>query len=184
MTGNEVSEKALKMYNERNNYAYLYGAKGEFGNEENITRIIKTWNSYFKKYSKEEIEKIKNFCLGKTLFDCSGFICKILGAPDYNSATIIAKCNGTKVSDWGLDGKGTPGTIFWKSGHIGINRGDGTFLHMPTELHTIDVGKVSEYDWNVCGKWPNVEYSSNSCEIDYKKFYEEMSEIFYKYKED
>ena len=183
MTGIEVANRALELYNQREKYAYLYGGKGQQGTEENINAIINAYPSYFKKYSADQIAQIKAFCKGKILFDCSGLVCEVLGIGDLDSGSLIKKCGATTIEDWGMDGKGTAGTLLWKQGHIGINRGDGTFIHIPTELHSIEAGRIADYNWTVCGKYPGIDYSGQAApaEPDYKAFYNEIKAVMAKY---
>ena len=160
MTGTEVSVKALEMFNTRDKYCYIYGAKGEhISSREIAEELINTYPDYFEKYTDSQKEMIIADAVNKTAFDCSGFVCYCGKQPEKNSKGIIDSCLPTTISDWGFDGHGTAGTVLWKEGHIGINRGDGTFIHMAKELGGIEVGKISEYDWTVCGKLPDVDYS-------------------------
>ena len=160
MTGTEVSVKALEMFNNRDKYCYLYGGKGEsIVALEDVWVFFTNYPDYYKKYTVGQKDMIADDALGKTAYDCSGFVCYCGNQPERNSKGIIDSCLPTTISDWGFDGHGTAGTVLWKEGHIGINRGDGTFIHMAKELGGIEVGKISEYDWTVCGKLPGVDYS-------------------------
>lgn len=160
MTGTEVSVKALEMFNSRDEYCYLYGGKGEnIADHEDAEKFFKSYPDYYKKYTPGQKDMIVSDAIGKTAYDCSGFVCHCGNQPERNSKGIIDSCLPTTISDWGFDGHGTSGTVLWKEGHIGINRGDGTFIHMAKELGGIEVGRIADYDWTVCGKLPGIDYS-------------------------
>lgn len=154
-TGLVVSERALKMFNEREKYAYLYGAKGELGTEEFIRNKFKQYPSYFAKYTKEQLEEIVEYSRGKILYDCSGFVCHCAGIPDAYSGKLIEEC--TKQTTDVREAQA--GWLCYKKGHVGVDRGDGTFLHMSHELETIVVDRFSNYDWHKQGRLKGVDYS-------------------------
>lgn len=160
MTGTEVSVSALRLFEDRVNFAYIYGGKGEYiSNESEVRKFFEMYPDYFSRYTDSQLNMIAADAVGKIIFDCSGMVCFCGNQPERNSKGIIDTCYPTTISDWGFDGHGTAGTVLWKEGHIGINRGDGTFIHMARELGGVEVGKISEYDWTVCGKLPDVDYS-------------------------
>lgn len=154
-TGFEVSQRALKMYNEREKYAYLYGAKGEMGTEEFIRNKFKQYPSYFSKYTKEQLEEIVKYSLGKQLFDCSGFVCYCASIPDVYSGKLLEE--GTNKTKNMKDGKA--GWLCYKKGHVGIDRGDGTFLHIYKEMNTIEPVRFADYNWTDQCRLKGVEYS-------------------------
>ncbi len=154
-TGLEVSQRALEMFNEREKYAYLYGAKGELGTEEFIRYMFKQYPAYFSKYSAEQLEQIVEYSKGKILYDCSGFVCHCAGIGTSYSGKLMAECTKqtTDVKE------AQAGWLAWKQGHVGIDRGDGTFLHMYKELETIVADRFSNYDWQKQGRLKGVDYS-------------------------
>lgn len=154
-TGLEVSARALEMYNNREKYAYLYGAKGETGTEAFIREKFKEYPDYFSQYSDSEKEEIVEYCSGKILYDCSGFVCRCAGIPDVYSGKLLE--DGSRKTKNMLDGKA--GWLCYRPGHVGIDRGDGTFLHMPSELHTIEPARFSDYNWTDQCRIAGVDYS-------------------------
>ena len=65
---------ARDLYSQRNDIAYLYGAKGQRCAEAVFESLWAAEPTYFKKYSAPQKAEIKNFCIGKRVMDCSGFI--------------------------------------------------------------------------------------------------------------
>lgn len=161
-TGKEVSKKAFELWQNRANITYLYGAKGEIGTEEFVRNMFKRYPDYFKKYSDGVKEQIVKECIGKRLFDCSGFVCYCADIPDVYSGKLLDDCIYT-TADYH---EGEAGWLAWKPGHVGIDRGDGTFLHMYTELHTIEPCKFCEYNWQKQGKLKGVDYTKAEAEIE------------------
>ncbi len=153
-TGLEVSARALEMYQKREKYAYLYGAKGEKGTEEFIRSMFRKYPDYFSKYSDAQREDIVKYCKDKILYDCSGFVCHCAGIPNAFSGKLLA--DGSKKTKNMLDGKA--GWLCFKPGHVGIGRGDGTFLHIPSEMHTIEPVRFTDYDWTDMCRIAGVDY--------------------------
>lgn len=154
-TGKEVSARALEMYNNREKYAYLYGTKGQIGTDDFVRSMFAVYPDYFAKYSAAQKEDIVNYCRGKILYDCSGFVCECAGIPDVYSGKLLD--DGSRKTKNMLDGK--EGWLCYKKGHVGIDRGDGTFLHIFGEMHTIEPKRFSDYDWTDQCRISGVDYS-------------------------
>lgn len=154
-TGLEVSQRAYELWEKRDNIAYLYGTKGEMGTEEFIRNKFKQYPSYFSKYTSQQLEDIVKYSLGKQLFDCSGFVCYCAGIPDVYSGKLLEE--GTNKTKNMKDGKA--GWLCYKKGHVGIDRGDGTFLHIYKEMHTIEPVRFAEYNWTEQCRLKGVDYS-------------------------
>ncbi len=154
-TGKEVSAKALEMYNNREKYAYLYGAKGQIGTDDFVRSMFAAYPDYYSKYSDEMKEEIVKYCRGKILYDCSGFVCHCAGISDVYSGKLLE--DGQKKTKNMKDGK--EGWLCYKKGHVGIDRGDGTFLHIYGEMHTIEPKRFSDYDWTDQCQISGVDYS-------------------------
>lgn len=162
-TGKEVSARALEMYNNREKYAYLYGAKGQMGTDDFARSMFAAYPDYFAKYSDTQKEEIVNYCRGKILYDCSGFVCECAGIPDVYSGKLLEE--GSRKTTNMLDGK--EGWLCYKPGHVGIDRGDGTFLHIPTEMHTIEPVRFADYDWTHECQLAGVDYSYEDAQTVY-----------------
>lgn len=142
----EVIKSAMYMYVHRDKYAYLYGTDGETGSDALVDRQVATYPAHF---AGMDINAIKANVRGKTCYDCSGWIHTLFGAPDMSSSGVIADCSFT-TSDLVA---GVAGSVLWKSGHVGLDIGYGYCLDIPTELQTIRLQKISEYDWIKSGRW-------------------------------
>lgn len=147
----DVIKDALSMYLHSDQYAYFYGAKGQVLSWDVMNTLWNTYyNSYFKdRYSDKDKADIFSWSYGKVGYDCSGYISKITGC-NADSYSIFSKCTG-KSTDLS---KGVAGSLLWKPSHIGIDIGYGYFLHMGREMHSVEMGRLSEHtvDWQKCGQ--------------------------------
>lgn len=156
-TSEQVIARARAIYEDRANRAYLYGAKGQIGSDAQVDQLWSIYPSHFqatvinKGYTKEQL---KDYVRGKKCQDCSGLVCEIIGAPVQSSTTLIQNCTEYATP---VDAPG--GWVQWKAGHIGQDQGDGTFIHTPTEMRSIEIGRVREYNWTKGGKSKYVDYA-------------------------
>lgn len=157
MKYNEMIKKALDILANKEKYAYFYGAKGQVLTDATMNALIKAEPKYFAKYTKAQLEDIKNYSRGKIGYDCSGFI------------TAISNVGGNSTIQWNncmLNPSlqyGVVGSILHKQGHIGIDIGYGLFLHFPSEMKTCTMQKISEFDWEQSGLLRNIDYTGASC---------------------
>ena len=146
LTYGDVVKRALQLYAHRDDFAYLYGTDGQIATEELIERQFKKYPGHF---AKRDLDAIREYTLGKVVFDCSGFIHTIFDAPDKTSLGIITDC-----ADVGTDlAAGPAGSCLYKPGHIGLDIGSGCFIDTATECDTFRLKIIREYDWVKSGKW-------------------------------
>ena len=145
-TWDEVIKNAMFMYVHRDDYAYLYGTDGEVGSDALVDKMVAAYPTHF---AGKDIQAIKDYVRGKTCFDCSGWVHTLFGTPDMSSSGIINDCT-YKTDDLVA---GYAGSVLWKPGHIGLDIGYGYCLDIPTELQTIRLQKISEYNWMKSGRW-------------------------------
>lgn len=157
ITYDSAIKKAWDVYLNRDKYAYLYGAKGDVIKGRNdFNTVVNRTPAYFETYPSEKMEEIYQYCLGKTCFDCSGFITYLTGDYTY-SALQWAHCTANKsLAD------GVAGSLLYKPGHIGIDLGYGLFMHFPTELRTAEIGKIKDYNWMYSGKHYKIDYKGST----------------------
>ncbi len=149
-TWDQVIKEALAMYLHSDKYAYFFGAKGQTLTWDVMESLWKQeYNNYFKKYDNKTKADIFSWSYGRIGYDCSGYISAITGC-HADSGSIFARCTG-KTDDLS---KGVAGSLLWMPGHIGIDIGMGYFLHCPSELHSITLGRLSERTvaWQKCGQ--------------------------------
>lgn len=142
--------RARSLWKERNDIAYLYGAKGQRCTE-SVFEIL--WNaepSYFKKYTASQKEQIKQFCMGKRLMDCSGFINECVGDFKYSTA-YIESCTNVTTPDKTKDGDLLYTTFSGTGRHIGLDIGHGFFMHCPSEGKTLEIGVIANFQWEKGG---------------------------------
>lgn len=157
ITFDTAIKKAWDVYMNRDKYAYLMGAKGVvIKNRKQFDDIVSWSPEHFSRYSKEQLDEIYNYCLGKTCFDCSGFVYYLTG--DYNySAIQWSHCKQNKsLAD------GVAGSILYKTGHIGIDLGYGLFMHFPIEMHTAEIGWIRNYSWTHSGLHKDINYEGST----------------------
>lgn len=153
-----VIKNALFLYYKRDTIAYFYGAKGQKLTRETMNQLIAAEPDYFRQYSNEELERIINFSLGKTGYDCSGFINAIASTKGYSVSLYENSKNKTSPT------LGTEGnllyTTFNNTGrHVGIDIGYGYFIHSPKEGRTLELGKISDYPWEHSGQLAGIDYT-------------------------
>lgn len=157
MTYYDVIKNAMQMYNDRYNYAYFYGAKGQRLTNNVMDALIAAEPKYFSRYSKSEIAAIKNFSLGKIGFDCSGFINAITGQSNYSTGYFEDCPVKTNPKD-GVEGSCLYTTFRGTGRHIGIDIGKGFFLHMAKEGESVIFDKISNYAWEKSGQIKGIDY--------------------------
>lgn len=148
----EIAKNALRFYVHRNNYAYLYGTDGQVGSDELVDKMVRRHTKHFERYSHTDIQALKEYVRGKICFDCSGFVHTLFGAPDRNAFGIISECETTYQIPEQVT-QSPEATVLWKPGHIGVDTGHGTFVHISTEFDTFKFGIIREYDWVKAGEW-------------------------------
>lgn len=156
-TFDSIIKKAWDVYMNRDNYCYLMGAKGQkIVSRSQFDQIVSWSPEHFSRYNKTQLDEIYNYCLGKTAFDCSGFIYYLTG--DYNySAIQWSHCTQNKsLAD------GVAGSILYKTGHIGIDLGYGLFMHFPIEMHTAEIGWIRNYSWTHSGLHKDIDYTGST----------------------
>lgn len=158
ITWDQVIKNALKMFIERDKYAYFYDAKGIVLTESAMDYLISIHPEHFKKYTPDQLQQIKNYSLGKIGYDCTGFIWAITehtigGSADsiYNNAP--EKYNNT------IDNPA--GTMLHLKGHAGIDIGYGFSLSMDHEDDSIIMHHSRSYPWeNACKLW-GIDYTGS-----------------------
>lgn len=158
MTYYNLIQNALAMLKDSYKYAYFYGAKGQKLTDGTMNALIEAEPNYFRRYTQSQIASIKNYSRGKTGYDCSGFVSKILGVNNYSTGHYSDTVNKTTPCE------GTEGnllyTTFNNTGrHIGIDIGYGYFLHMAREGCSVELGKISDYVWENSGQAKDVDYT-------------------------
>lgn len=142
--------RARELWKERNDIAYLYGAKGQRCTESVFDALWNAEPNYFKKYTAAEKKRIKEFCMGKRLMDCSGFINECVGDFKYSTA-YIDSCINVTSPDKTKDGDLLYTTFGGTGRHIGIDLGHGFFMHCPSEGKTLEIGVIADFQWEKGG---------------------------------
>lgn len=150
----QICQKAFKLYNERENIAYFYGAKGEVLTDEVMDYLIQAEPDHFKRYSATELKKIKNFSRGKIGYDCSGFVSVCVGVKGWSSASLW-----DKTKNRGTIAEVKAGSLLYRKGHIGIDIGYGQCMQIGIEGDTITIVPNTSLGFTAGGEWYNANYS-------------------------
>lgn len=153
----DVVGNAIDIYENREGYCYFYGAKGQVLTDTVMAALIAASPEYFKKFSKEHLQVIIEYSRNKIGIDCSGFI--NLCCEQYNWSTGYWSDSVNKTTPQ----LGTWGNILYTTHggtgrHIGLDVGEGKFLHSPSEGRSIELGIIREYDWEGSGQIKGVSY--------------------------
>lgn len=147
--------KAYEFYNNASTYAYFFGAKGQVLTDEVMNSLWSSYPDYFSKYSASQKTQIYNYSRGKIGYDCSGLIAEIIG-DNSGSAGQWSHCTDITTPQTCVQG-----ALMYKPGHIGIAVGNGQFIHIPQEMHTVELVNVSSYNWQSAGKSSFVDYTGS-----------------------
>ena len=153
----DIMSRAADLYSKRENFAYFYGAKGQVLTPALIKSLMLAERDYFSRYSEKELKEIYYYSVGKWGIDCSGFINLLTGQTNWSTGYWTDSVNKTTPA------AGTWGNILYTTfggagRHIGIDIGEGRFLHAPRELHTIEMGMIKDYSWEGSGQIKGISY--------------------------
>lgn len=136
----EVIRKALYIHAHKDEYAYLYGCKGDvIRSRAQFNEYVNREKAYFSKYSASQLDSIYAFCFNKICYDCSGFIGAITGC-NYYSGAQWDRCDHKSTNL----ASGVAGSLLYKKGHIALDIGFGFLLHFPVEGKSCEISKISE----------------------------------------
>lgn len=153
----DLIARAVDLYAMRDSYAYFYGAKGQVLTDSVMETLWMCEPEYFSRYSAAEKEQIFDYSRMKTGIDCSGYINLIVCAhkPSYVYYSEGVNKTTPQAGTWG----NMLFTTFGGTGrHIGIDIGQGRFLHIPKELHTIELGIIKDYPWEHSAQFKGISY--------------------------
>ena len=152
ITWDNAIKNALEILQNKDNYAYFMGAKGQVLTDDLMEYLWSYYTTYFFMFFATQKKQIFNYSRGKIGFDCSGFVGKCIGdmSPSWeliNHSTIMT----TPV-------KGVAGSVLYKTGHVGLDIGYGFFLHFPVEMQSCTLGRIREYNWQTSGQNKYINY--------------------------
>lgn len=153
----QIVQKAFDIYFNRDSIAYWMGAKGEVLTYERMDELIKWNQAYFDShYSAAELERLKNWSVGKIGYDCSGLISHCVGVQGWSSWTLWEHC----INTCGIK-ESKAGSILWRPGHIGLDLGFGACMHIGKEGQTIRIDdNISPVPaFTTAGQWEYADYS-------------------------
>ena len=148
----KVIERALWFMANRDSIAYLYGGDGRICTREYFDAWLL---KYPYRIPEDQVDRIRDFTVGKKIYDCSQLVVDCIGCPDMSSQKLINICN--PVSD---DlASGPEASILWKKGHVGLDIGMGWAIDIPKEGETVRLRRVADGGWTKTGQlWLYVNY--------------------------
>lgn len=158
LTWDRVIKNGLRIYYEREKYAYWYDAKGILLTDEAMDYLVSIHPEHFGKYSPEEIAALKAWSRGRIGYDCTGFIYAVTEGLVGGSADSIYKNSPKK---WNNSLNNWAGTMLHKPGHAGLDIGYGFFLHFRNEGSTCELGWSRDYDWKNSCTLAGVDYTGS-----------------------
>lgn len=158
---NDAIKKAWKMFEEKDKYAYFYGAKGQVLTDAVMDRLWEQNASYFKKYTAKQKKDIYNYSRGKIGLDCSGFVCWVFEIPQMYSTGLYEQCPIKTTVANGVHGSIVYTTFGGTGRHIGIDVGYGNILHMGKEGSSVEYMKNASHPgfWEKSGELKGVDYT-------------------------
>ena len=153
----DVISRAVDLYSRREDFAYFYGAKGCVLTDATIRTLMAAEPLYFSQYTDKQIRDIYDYSIGKIGIDCSGYINLLTGQFNWSTGYWTQSINR------GSPCAGTWGNLLYTTfngtgRHVGIDIGEGRFLHAPKEMHTIEMGMIREYPWEGSGQIAGISY--------------------------
>lgn len=154
----QVIQNALDIMQNRDNYAYWYGAKGQVLTRELMDALIACEPAYFSKYTPTRLAALKNWSLGKIGLDCSGFINACTGQKSYSTAYYTDTLNKTTPE------KGTEGNLLYttwsgKGRHVGLDIGYGYALEFAKEGESCILTRIKDRGWEHSGQIKGIDYT-------------------------
>lgn len=150
---------ALEMLTHCNNYIYCLGGQ----NEEISSNTAKDKAEYYYKDS-EYLNYLRNASVTtpkKRIFDCSGLVNYLVGNSRNYTASVYYNKSSSNKNLIRTNRGGSVLTKRTKTGyHCGLDIGMGFFIHIPIEGRTIEIRKISDYDWERSLELTTVNYNN------------------------
>lgn len=173
-----VRTLAVRLYTNRDQFAYLYGGNGEYIKDEAAARAIvdRMWAAYPSHFQSSVIktghtkEQLIQHIIGKRVLDCSALVCYVSQGTawgnlsvkhDLNSSGLISVCH-----DITTPSKGVCGGLLWRKGHVSIDVGGGCFVEAANEFVDIRMRNLSGAGFTKAGRLPWVNYGRMICASD------------------
>ena len=165
--------RAYEVYNNRDHYCYLYGAKGIELTRANFEYFKSAYPSYFAQYTAEQLEQYFQDNEGKIALDCSGFVnyCFDWLPKRYSKAYYDHK--QMEYESW-MQSEGGALLFTTRNGlgrHIGIDVGSGYFIDAASEMQGIRMLKFADFPnyWEHCFRAEDTDYEGASARMIYTK---------------
>lgn len=171
-----VRTNAVRLYSNRDGFAYLYGGNGEYIRTKDEAKAIveKMWAAYPSHFQAAVIktghtkDELIEHIVGKRVMDCSALVCYVSQGTDWgklsvkydlNSSGLISVCHDITTPKLGVCGG-----LLWKQGHVGIDVGGGVFVEAANEFVDIRLRNITGFTKS--GRLPWVNYGRMICASD------------------
>lgn len=152
-----VIRKALMMFNDRDQYRYVYGANGEVMTDRRLDELWDRYSYHFDALGCTR-QALKDHVRGKKCFDCSSFINYVTEADkDYYSASLWASCEKRTTPRAGV-----AGSLLYKPGHVGLDIGYGLCLEFVGEFKDMQMNYITGRGFDGSGELSWVSYAGAS----------------------
>ena len=167
VTGKQMAEEALKVYNLTPQAGYIYGTSGVLWTEARQKALVKKYNSNPEKYKDYKLSaKSGHKWYGHIVYDCSGLTSRIgsrLGLSYHHGSNLSyrydcaykgKKTKGMKLPVGAWVYTGTEGS----HGHIGIVVDDEWVVEAMGTIKGVVRSKISDSKWTYWGLGKNVQF--------------------------
>lgn len=158
-TCQDLVDRALDLYEDKENWTYNLGGLGELGQSERARNLYNYYYSQPDRPVRMDLpykEWLEQYGMNKHTTDCSNFINVLLGYPT-NHYSIWLITQGIEY-----DGKiedAPAGTVLYMQGHVGLSLGSGDFIDMPYYKATFRTGKIKGSLWKKAYFLKEVDYT-------------------------
>lgn len=166
---NHVCNAAMRIFANRDKYAYLYGANGETGSDALVDRLWAAYPAHFKQYVTDKgytKQQLKDHVRGRICLDCSAFICYITQVEDFNRLRVVTDYNSTGLRQQFAVTRtpvtGTAGSVLWKPGHVALDVGYGMCIDFGCEFRDCRCYPLEEGGFTESGELNFVDYTDTN----------------------
>ena len=166
---NYMIKHALRMFMEKEKFAYLYGANGEVGNDALVDAMWDAYPYHFQEFVADKgytKEQLKDHVRGKICLDCSSFICYISQNENYEELRVVRDYNSAMLKDafavTRSPAAGTAGSVLYKPGHVALDIGYGVLVEFAAEFVDMRMRELEGAGFQVSGELPFVDYTGTS----------------------
>lgn len=166
-----VRTLAVRLYNNREEFAYLYGGNGEYirTRDEAAAIVGRMWSAYPSHFKASVIntghtrDELIDHIVGKRVVDCSALVCYVSQSKNWGKLAVKYDLNSsgliTVSTDITTPKKGVCGGVLWRSGHVAVDVGGDTLVEAANEFIDIRMRSIAGAGFTKSGRLPWVDYT-------------------------